>query len=148
MQKAVKKIPKGDEFRFKKEEFQHGDTLGRQKGTPSRKLSQRRETDPQEHTLREAILETKGSPELESEMRLLWRAGGQRASQKRVQRKLVFHIFRLCCLHIRRPSRILYGKRALILRAGCEHTGVLTRGGGNVFGDRVARARCSPNGRK
>ena len=66
-------------------------------------------------------------------MRLLWRAGGQRASQKRVQRKLVFHIFRLCCLHIRRPSRILYGKRALILRAGCEHTGVLTRGAGTFL---------------
>ena len=59
----MKKLPKGDEFRFKKEEFQHGDTLGRQKGTPSRKLSQRRETGTQEHTLREAILETKGSPE-------------------------------------------------------------------------------------
>ena len=63
MQEAVKKLPKGDEFRFKKEEFQHGDTLGRQKGTHSRKISQRRETGTQEHTLREAILETKGSPE-------------------------------------------------------------------------------------
>ena len=63
MQKAVKKLPKGREFRFKKEEFQHGDTLGRQKGTHSRKMSQRMETGTQEHTLREPILETKGSPE-------------------------------------------------------------------------------------
>ena len=63
MQKTVKKLPKGREFRFKKDEFQHGDTLGRQKGTHSRNIGQSKETDPQEHTLREAILETKGSPE-------------------------------------------------------------------------------------
>ena len=63
MQKAVKKLPKGGEFQFKKEEFQHGDALGRQKGTHSRKRTQRRETGTQEHTLREAILKTKGSPE-------------------------------------------------------------------------------------
>ena len=59
----MKKLLKGDGFLLKKEEIQHDDTLGRQKGTPSRNLSQKRETDPQEHTLREAILETKGSPE-------------------------------------------------------------------------------------
>ena len=61
--KATKEPPKGHEFLLKNEESQHGDTLGHQKGTPSRKLSQRTETGTQEHTLREAILETKGSPE-------------------------------------------------------------------------------------
>ena len=63
IKKATKEPPKGHEFLLKNEESQHGDTLGRQKGTPSRKLTQRTETGTQEHTLREAILEPKGSPE-------------------------------------------------------------------------------------
>ena len=63
IKKLLKNHPKGGEFRFKKEEFQHGDTLGRQKGPPSRKVSQRTDPGTQEHTLREAILEPKGSPE-------------------------------------------------------------------------------------
>ena len=72
--KLLKNHPKGDDFQFKKEEFQHGDTLGRQKGPPSRKVSQRTDPGTQEHTLQEAILEPKGSPERTPKMTCFPRA--------------------------------------------------------------------------
>ena len=74
IKKATKEPPKGHEFLLKNEESQHGDTLGRQKGPPSRKLSQRTETGTQEHTLWEAILEPKDNPERTPKMTCFPRA--------------------------------------------------------------------------